>query len=164
MRKVRSVEGASTEETPKADRRPRKRTRKARVNLAMCEGMVALINLPLTMLVKDMALTEVEVQALVNSLYDLARSNAYVGNFIANLSNASTWGTFPTVVGAIAAKRLAAAGKLPPTVALPAEGIIYGVAARGTRPVDRPNRERKDGTSEGATTQESVLPGTGSEG
>lgn len=123
-RSIAKAEGAQ-----EPDKRPQvKRRRSRKVTRPMTDGIVNLLNLPLSLFAADWALEEHEIVALSASLCDLAAANPYVAQLIINLANARGWGSFPAAVGAIVVKRLAKAGRLPELAAMPADAVLYAMA------------------------------------
>jgi len=151
-----SVEGASGDTAPKVSHKAKTH----KITQDMIDALVQLINLPVSFMASDYALTETESAALVVAITDLAAQNVWVNNIIYSLVTANRLAEVPMVVGAIAVNKLIVAKKVPEMTGIATNVILESVAARRgkggmaagpTRRPDRADGERQDDTGEGAS-------------
>lgn len=132
--------------------------RKARVTQEMVAAIVDLLSLPLSLFLPQYALTELEGDALVVAITNLAAVNQFVSNIIYNLVTVNQAAELPIVAGAILVDKLVVANRIPAMAGVPAQMMLASVASRrskkrvetgGARSVDRTDGQRQEQPGEG---------------
>jgi hypothetical protein len=166
--------GTSTDTPPKGADTRKSHQARPKVTQDMVEGVVILVNMLPSTLAPKYALTQLEADALVVAITDLAAQNQYVANMIYNLVTVNKLAELPIVASAIVIDKLVIAGRISQLAAFPAQGMLAAVAARrGKRNVnmesgatpgpDRNDGQRQDHPGEGVTQAEGVLYSPGNE-
>lgn len=140
------------------DKKPKRKPRMKKVSLAMCDAIVTFVALPVGAVWPEDKLTEVEMLALGQSMYDAAQSNPYIANIIHSLTQVGGVGELAATGAAIGARRVVrrVALRQPNGMADQrliiingaSELILNGVASRRTPNVGGEYGQRQDDASE----------------